>query len=126
MLETEFEFTLPCGLVDAAGTLHRHGVMRRATARDEVLAMQDARARGNEAWLAVLLLGRVVTRLGTLDEVTPDVVESLFSADFVYLQELFVRINDLGPRLFETACPACGHRFALDFAATLTPEGAGA
>ncbi len=116
MLRTEFEFTLPCGYVDAAGTLHRDGAMRLATALDEVEAMGEARRRGNEAYATIALLGRVLTRLGGVAPVPPGVVEGLFSADFVHLQELFVRANDGGGSVVETRCPACGARFALDLA----------
>lgn len=114
MLQTEFQFTLPCGYADEQGTLHRQGVMRLATALDEVESMRDARVRANDAYLSVLLLSRVLTRLGTIAPVPTEVVERLFSADFVYLQELFVRVNEPGDHVVETACPACGTRFALD------------
>lgn len=114
MLQTEFQFTLPCGYADEQGTLHRQGVMRLATALDEVESMRDARVRANDAYLSVLLLSRVLTRLGTITPVPTDIVERLFSADFVYLQELFVRVNEPGDHTVETACPACGTRFALD------------
>jgi len=114
MLHTEYEFTLPLGYVGADGTLHREGVMRLCTARDELDAMSDARARGDTAYLSVALLARVITRLGALERVDPDVIEGLFSADFVHLQELFVRLNDVAGASVETECPACGTRFALD------------
>ena len=118
MLQTEYEFTLPCGYVDARGALHRDGVMRLATALDEVAAMQDPRVRANDAYLSILLLSSVVTRLGLLAEVTPAVIEQLFSPDFAYLQELFVRVNELGNGGIETQCPACGTRFGLDLSET--------
>lgn len=116
MLQTEYEFTLPCGYVDEAGSLHRDGTMRLATAFDEVDAMRDARVRANEAYLSILLLSRVITRLGGLTPVPPEVIERLFSADFVYLQELFVQLNDAGGSLIETECPSCGTRFPIDTA----------
>ena len=114
MLHTEYEFTLPCGFVDENGTLHREGVMRLAMAVDEVEAMRDARVRANDAYLSILLLSRVVTRLGSIAPVTAGVIERLFSADFVYLQDLFVRINEVGGNVVETQCPACGTHFSLD------------
>jgi hypothetical protein len=114
MLQTEYEFTLPFGYVDRDGTLHRDGVMRLCTAHDEIDALRDARVRANSAYLSILLLSRVVTCLGALDEVTPDIVEGLFSADFVFLQDLFVRCNDVASQEVETECPTCGHRFPLD------------
>jgi hypothetical protein len=114
MLQTEYEFTLPCGYVDPQGALHRQGVMRLATALDEISALHDARVRANDAYLSILLLSRVVIRLGSLTEVTPAVIEGLFSSDFAFLQELFVTSNDLGTGGVETQCPACGTRFGLD------------
>ncbi len=114
MLQTEVEFTLPCGYVDAEGNLQRQGVMRRATARDEVETLEHPRARANEAYGAILLLSRVITRLGTLAAITPQVVEMLFATDFVYLQDLYAQFNAGVPNLVETECPACGTRFVLD------------
>lgn len=114
MLQTEYEFTLPCGYVDPRGALHRQGVMRLATALDEISAMQDPRVRANDAYLSILLLSQVVTRLGTVPAITPAVIEGLFSPDFAFLQEFFVRVNDLGAGGVETQCPACGTRFGLD------------
>ena len=114
MLQTEFEFALPFGFVDDAGTLHREGVMRLATARDEVDVSGDPRVRANEAYAPVVMLSRVVIRLGSISGVTPAVIERLYAADFGYLQELFVRLNDAGEQLIETECPACGTRFPRD------------
>lgn len=114
MLQTEFEFELPCGYVDERGTLLRHGAMRLSTALDEVEAIQDVRVRENEAYLSILLLSRVVSRLGDLPAVTPAVIERLFSPDFVYLQDLYVRVNEIGAGGIETECPACGTRFGVD------------
>ena len=116
MLQTEFAFTLPCGYVDAHGNLHRRGIMRLAKAIDEIEPLQDARVRANEAYLSVLLLSRVITRLGDIKPVSPAIIEELFSADMLYLQDLYIRVNDGGTSLFETQCPTCGTRFALDLA----------
>jgi len=113
MLQTEFEFTLPFGFVDDAGTLHREGNMRLATARDEVDVAGDSRVRANEAYAPVVLLSRVITRLGGVS-VTTALIERLYAADFGYLQELFVRLYNAGEQLIETECPACGTRFPLD------------
>jgi hypothetical protein len=118
-LQTEFDFALPCGYVDERGTLHRQGRMRLATAMDEVEPLRDARVQANQAYLSILLLSRVVTQLGDISPVGPEVVERLFSADFAYLQELYVRVNELGSSLVETQCPSCGTRFALDVTADL-------
>ena len=113
MLRTEFEFTLPCGFIDDAGTLHRDGVMRLSTARDELEATRDVYGPGRETYLSLVLLSRVITRLGSLPAITPEVLEGLFSADFVYLQNLFVQLNEVGAAPLETQCPSCKHRFAV-------------
>jgi hypothetical protein len=120
-LQTEYEFTLPCGYVDERGTLHRQGVMRLATALDEVEPLADARVRANQAFLSLLLLSRVLLRLGEFSPVPPAVVAGLFSADFAYLQDLYVRVNDHGTNLIETRCPSCGGPVVLDLAAQPPP-----
>lgn len=116
MLQTEFEFTLPCGYVDDRGTLHRDGTMRLATALDEVEPLRDARVLANEAYLGIVLLSRVITRLGPISPVGQAVVERLFSVDFAYLQDLYLQVNGSGTSLIETQCPTCATRFALDLA----------
>lgn len=113
MLQTEFEFVLPRGYVDEQGQVHGRGVMRLATARDEIEPLSDARVKQNELYLGVLLLSRVVTRLGSLAPVPPSVIENLFSSDYSYLQELYLQVNVSG-NIIETRCPNCGHNFELD------------
>jgi hypothetical protein len=116
MLQTEFAFRLPCGYVDAQGNLHQEGTMRRATALDEVEPLHDTRVQRNGAYLGILLLSRVITRLGTVSAINSTIVEQLFATDFIYLQDLYVRVNNGGSSLVETQCPTCGTRFALDMA----------
>src|SRR6476619_7223100 len=89
MFQTEIEFTLPCGYLDEDGTLHREGVMRRATAADEILPLKDPRVAKNPAYLVVILLSRVVTRLGGVEPITPKTIESLFTTDLAHLQDLY-------------------------------------
>jgi hypothetical protein len=98
-LQTEFDFTLPRGYVDRDGNLHRAGVMRLATARDEIEPMRDPRVVDNEAYLTVILLSRVITQLGEVTQVTPKTVEGLFAADLAYLQDLYEAVNFGGPEL---------------------------
>jgi hypothetical protein len=117
MFQTEFEFTLPCGFLDEQGTLHREGVMRRATAADEILPLKDPRVANNPAYLAVILLARVVTRLGTLAQVNPRVVENLFAADFAYLQDRYNEWNQLDAPGLAAVCPQCHHEFRAEVAA---------
>ena len=95
-LQTEFEFKLPRGFIDREGNLHREGVMRLANAKDEILPLQDPRVQRNEAYLIVILLSRVITRLGSLSEITPNIVENVFASDLSYLQEFYNSINTQG------------------------------
>jgi hypothetical protein len=119
MLQTQFEFTLPKGYVDSDGTLHKDGVMRLATAADELLPQKDPRVRQNEAYLAVILLSRVIVRLGSLDMVTPKVIEELFTADFAHLQDMYRRINMAADEQVQAVCPKCAHQFAIEGAPPL-------
>jgi hypothetical protein len=109
---TEHDFTLPKGYVDPGGTLHRAGTMRLATAADEILLLQDPRVQRLPAYLIVLLLSRVVTRLGTVPEVHAGVVEGLFAEDLAFLQALYNRVNGLADQGPTTTCPRCEFAFA--------------
>jgi hypothetical protein len=113
MFQTEYEFTLPLGFVDDEGTLHREGTMRLSTAADEIHPLRDPRVQQNEAYLIVILLARVVTSLGSVAQVNPKVIESLYAADLSYLQELYNRINREGASTMQADCPNCEHRFAV-------------
>ena len=113
-MQTEVPFTLPRGYVDAAGRVHREGVMRLATARDEIEPLRDAEVRANDAYLSVLLLARTVVRLGDLPAVTPAVVEELYAVDFDHLQRLYERLNTDGEAVGVVACPSCAHEFEID------------
>lgn len=114
VLQTEFEFTLPKGYVDDTGTLHREGTMRLATAADEILPMRDPRVQQNPAYLTVILLARVITRLGSLKMITPMVIEGLFAGDFAYLQEMYNRVNQYGVDVIKATCPKCNHLFEIE------------
>ncbi len=118
MLQTEYEFRLPLGYVDAEGNLHREGLMRLATAADEIQPLKDPRVRANEAYLVVILLSRVVERLGSVAQVNPKVIEGLYAADLAYLQELYNRINHNGQATVTAACPQCQHVFAAEIDAS--------
>jgi hypothetical protein len=115
-LRTEFPFVLPRGYVDSAGVVHRDGVMRLATARDELVPLRDDRVRENPAYLTVVLLGRVVTRLGSHTDIHAGVIEDLFAADLAFLQDLYRRVNQEGHTRAGVNCPECGHAFAIDLA----------
>jgi hypothetical protein len=116
-MQTEFSFTLPRGYVAADGTLHRDGLIRLATARDEIEPLRDPAVRQNEAYLAVVLLSRVVTRIGSVSDITPGVIESLFAADFDHLQRLYERLNTDADTVGAVTCPSCNHTFEVDLSA---------
>lgn len=111
MFQTEIDFVLPCGYASDDGMLHREGVMRRATAADEILPLGDPRVVKNPAYLVVILLSRVVTRLGALDQITPKVIEGLFAADVAYLQDLYNSINQIDDASAQVVCPQCRQAF---------------
>jgi hypothetical protein len=113
-LTTEFPFTLPRGFVDSSGTVHREGVMRLATARDEIAPLRDPRVRDNQAYLTVLLLSRVITRLGDLPAMSESVIEGMFATDLAFLQDHYRRINSEGQTRAQVACPSCSHSFQVD------------
>jgi hypothetical protein len=115
-LRTEFEFVLPRGYVDSAGVTHREGVMRLATARDELIPLRDDRVRDNPAYLTVVLLARVVTRIGGVVDVHAGVIEQLFTADLAFLQDLYRRVNQEGHTRATVRCPECEAQFAVDVA----------
>jgi hypothetical protein len=117
-LRTVFEFELPRGYMDSSGEVHKRGAMRLATARDELLPLYDDKVRSNPAYLTVVLLARVITRLGPLEdeEVRSSVVEGLFASDLAFLQDLYRRINTEGHTRAAVKCPACGERFAVELA----------
>jgi hypothetical protein len=113
-MQMEFEFTLPRGYVDDNGVVHQHGAMRLATALDEIAPLRDPRVRNNEAYLVVILLAQVITRLGTLPSVTPNVIERLFAVDMAFLQALYRQLNDVELPHIEAVCPNCGHDFQVE------------
>ncbi len=113
--QTEFRFRLPRGYVDPdTDKVHRDGVMRLATARDEIVPLQDYRVQANRAYLVIVLLSRVITKLGDLDGISVGVIENLFSTDLAYLQEFYRKINEEGAPRLHLGCPSCGHEFDVD------------
>lgn len=115
-LRTEFPFLLPRGYVDQAGTVHRDGVMRLATARDELVPLRDDRVRENPEYLTIVLLARVIPRIGAVTDVHAGVMEDLFATDLAFLQDLYRRINTEGHTRATVTCPDCQHPFAIDVA----------
>jgi len=113
-MRTEFEFELPRGYVDAAGTVHRHGAMRLSTAKDELIPLRDVRVRENPPYLSVVLLGRVITRLGTLPDVHDGIVENMFASDLAFLQDFYQQINAEGHTRASVTCPSCAESFEVE------------
>ena len=120
--KTGFEFVLPLGYVDKEGTVHRRGVMRLATAKDEILPLQDARVARNRSYLIILLLSRVITQLEGITTVTPAIVEDLFAEDLRYLQALYQQINRTGNPNLDIQCPHCKGPFQVDLGAVSAGE----
>lgn len=114
MLQTEFPFTLPHGYVDADGTVHREGIMRMATAYDEIAPLKDRRVQNNPGYLVIILLARVITRLGEVEQINTKVVENLFAGDLAYLQDMYQRINQTGHNRVAVTCPHCEGLFEVE------------
>ena len=112
--KTEYEFVLPRGYVDSEGNVHRHGVMRLANAKDEIVPLNDLRVQRNRAYLIIVLLSRVVTRLGSIEDVSSNIVENLFAGDLRFLEEMYNRINE-DESLVRVSCPECGHTFEREY-----------
>lgn len=115
-MQTVFDFVLPRGYMDEFGQLHRQGQIRLATALDEIEPQRDARVVANESYLSILLLSRVVVRLGTMPAITPQLIERLFASDLAYLQELYLRLNAPEPVVVGAICPHCSTLFQLQVA----------
>ena len=112
--QTEFEFTLPRGYVDKDGNLHKNGIMRLATAADEILPLKDPKVQSNPAYLTVILLSRVITKLGNLEHISTNTIENLFASDLAFLQNFYNRINEDGTSEIRTTCPKCGEQFEIE------------
>ncbi|MDQ2085382.1 phage tail assembly protein [Herbivorax sp. ANBcel31] len=109
--QTEYNFELPKGYIDENGNLHKKGVMRLATAADEILPMKDPRVQSNPGYLTIILLSRVIDKLGDIKGIDTKTVEKLFTTDLAYLQDLYQRINQMENPSYKTACPKCGHNY---------------
>ena len=113
-ITTEFEFELPKGYVDKTGEVHKKGVMRLANAADEIVPLNDPRVKMNPGYLSILLLERVIVKLGKLKKVDAHIIESLFTADMAYLQDLYQKINAVEPQKAKFVCPKCSHSFKAE------------
>ena len=113
-MQTTFDFVLPRGYVDGEGVVHREGTMRLATARDELMPLLDPKVREHEAFMSLVLLARVVTKLGTLPQVDDQVIGGLWATDLAFLQDLYRRINTEGTTVAEVTCPHCSQLVMVD------------
>ena len=116
VFQTTFDFVLPRGYVGADGRVHREGTMRLATARDELVPLLDPKVRENDAFLSLVLLARVVTKLGDVPTIDDQVMGGLWATDLAFLQDLYRQINSEGHTLIEVTCPSCSTNFAVDMA----------
>ena len=114
VMQTTFDFVLPRGFVDNQGNIHREGTMRLATARDELMPLLDPKVREHEAFLSLVLLARVVTKLGTLTHIDDQVIGGLWATDLAFLQDLYRRINTEGTTVAEVTCPHCNQLVMVD------------
>lgn len=112
--QTEFEFELPKGYIDANGEVHKKGVMRLATAADEILPLKDKRVQLNPGYLSIMLLARVITKLGTLPNVDSKIVENMFTADIAYLERMYQVLNAVEPVKASVVCPKCEQRVQVE------------
>lgn len=108
---TQYEFDLPKGYIDQNGELPRHGMMRLATAKDELDAMRDPKAKANPQYVSIIMLSKVIVQLGALDHVSPEIIESLFVSDLNFLQNLYTTINENEDPVIQVTCPHCGKTF---------------
>lgn len=116
LIETEFDFVLPKGLIDAQNNIHRHGKMRLATARDEIMVQRNPRAHDNPAYASLIMLSQVITQLGDIVDITTELLENLFSHDLAFLREFYNRINQQGDVNIPIQCPHCSNQFKVEMA----------
>lgn len=112
-METIYDFTLPRGLVDNTGAVHKRGKMRLATARDEISATRDPRVLANPSYLTIVVLSQVITQIEGLEVITPNLIEGLFTADLAFLQDMYQKINDVEPPKMKVVCPHCGENIEV-------------
>lgn len=113
MFQTEYEFELPLGYVDGNGTIHKKGIMRLSTAADEIFPLKDPRVVQNEAYLTIIILTRVIIKLGTLNSIDNSIIENLYAADLNYLQTFYQHINQDGQSPYSLTCPHCHETIEL-------------
>ncbi len=114
VIQTEFQFILPKGYVDESGNLHRNGTMRLATAGDEILPLKDPRVQQNPAYATIIVLSRVITKLGEIKPITTKTVEDFFASDLAYLQTFYNKINGEGKTKIKAVCPNCKTEFEVE------------
>lgn len=89
----QIEFDLPHGYVDKKGKLHKSGTMRVSTQDDEVLIKQHGKYKLDHSYAKIAILAKVVTKLGTLKQVTPEIIADLYADDLRFLKALYEELN---------------------------------
>ena len=112
----EVEFTLPLGYMDGEGMLIRHGKMRPSTAYDELVVQDHEKNQFNKRYRDILILSQVITELGDIKLITPELIEEFFEMDFIYLQMLYKELNSSAEKKAEVRCPACGNIDEIEMA----------
>jgi len=115
---TEFEFNLPRGFIDTRNHVHHKGVMRLATAKDEIFVQKERNVQDNPAYGFLVMLSRVITRLGSLTSVSPKLIEGLVIQDIAYLREFYTRVNQQGDVHIPAQCPHCNAQFTVELILT--------
>lgn len=110
-LQQEYEFTLPKGYRSSSGELWKHGAMRLATAKDEMEAMNHPKAKAMSEYVTIVLLSKVIIRLENEITITPEMIETFYSADVNFLQHMYQTINQEELAYIHVVCPHCGKEF---------------
>jgi hypothetical protein len=114
--QLEYDFVLPLGYFDHdMGQLYKNGMMRLATAADEIGAQSDPKVKNTPEFLSIALLARVVTQLGDLssESINQSLIENLFVQDLYYLQDMYNRINSAETPVYYGECEHCGEKVKI-------------
>jgi hypothetical protein len=116
-IRTEFPFVLPKGLIDKDNTRQKtKGTMRLIKVKDLLQIHQDARVKETEAYFYIVLLARVITKLGNEKMVNTKIIESLCPEDFAFLVDFLNEINHKVLKSIPIECSACKNKYIGEFA----------
>jgi len=99
--------------------MHPDGVMRRATAADEILPLKIPRVQANTGYLVVILLLAGFPG-GTVGALNPNVIEGCFRRSSVPAPDFLIQpiVKDLGRGGKKITCPHCQRKFEVTEPAT--------